>query len=189
MGFQLRRSARLGPLHFNFSKGGLSSISVGGRGASFNIPVNRRGGPRTTVGLPGTGLSWSVEHTPDHPAATPDAIPGGVAEGLPNSRRLRPGQLDALKRSLLGVLRQELFAAGSPGEQLWKHGLVSRLLADGSLAARSAGLLALIETPKALESYLLRAQGQDDAKRRAQRCITAVREATRLAAARGWLAC
>jgi hypothetical protein len=32
--------ARLGPLRFNVSKGGLSSISVGGRGASFNIPVS-----------------------------------------------------------------------------------------------------------------------------------------------------
>jgi hypothetical protein len=187
MGFRLRRSARLGPLRFNFSSGGLSSISVGGRGASFNIPVNRSGGPRTTVGLPGTGLSWSVEHTPDRAAAIPTAIPAGPAAGLPNSRRLRPGQLDALKQSLLGVLRQELFAPGSTGEQLWEHGLVSRLLADGSLGARTTGLLALIETPEAMESYLLRAQGQDDAKRRAQRCITAVQEASRLAAGRGWL--
>jgi hypothetical protein len=48
-------------------------------------------------------------------------------------------------------------------------------------------LLALIETPEAMESYLLRAQGQDDAKRRAQRCITAVQEASGLAAGRGWL--
>jgi hypothetical protein len=173
MGFRLRRSARLGPLRFNFSSGGLSSISVGGRGASFNIPVNRSGGPRTTVGLPGTGLSWSVEHTP--------------SEGLPNSRRLRPGQLDALKQSLLGVLRQELVAPGSTGEQLWEQGLVSRLLADSSLGARTTGLLALIETPEAMEAYLLRAQGQDDAKRRAQRCITAVQEAARLASARGWI--
>ena len=163
MSFRLRRSARLGPLRFNFSSGGLSSISVGGRGASFIIPVNRRGGPHTTVGLPGTGLSWSVVHTPDRPAA----IAAGPAAGLPNSRRLRPGQLDALKQSLLGVLRQELFSPGSTGEQLWEHGLVSRLLADGSLSARTAGLLALIETPEAMEGYLPRAQGQDDAKRRA----------------------
>jgi hypothetical protein len=183
MSFRFCRSARLGPLRFNFSKGGLSSISVGGRGASFNIPVNRSGGPRTTVGLPGTGLSWSVEHSPDRPAA----IPAGAAEGLPNSRRLRPGQLDALKQSLLAVLRRELFAAGSAGEQLWEHGLVSRLLTDSSLGARITGLLALIETPEAMEGYLLRAQGQDDAKRRAQRCITAVQEASRLAAGRGWL--
>ena len=180
MGFRFRRSTRLGPLRFNFAKGGLSSISVGGRGASFNIPVARSGGARTTVGVPGTGLSWSVEHAPDRPAV----IPAGRAEGLPNSRRLRPGQLDALKQSLLAVLRKELFAPGSTGEQLWGLGLVSRLLAAGSLAARTAGLLALIETPEAMEGYVLRAQGQDDAKRRAQRCITAVQEASRLAAGR-----
>jgi hypothetical protein len=53
MGFRFRRSARLGPLRFHFSKG---------------------------------GLSWSVEHSSDPPAA----IPAGAAEGLPNSRRLLP---------------------------------------------------------------------------------------------------
>ena len=159
MGFRLRHSARLGPLRCNVSSGGLSSISIGGRGASFKIPVRRSGGPRPTVGLPGTALSWSVEHAPDHPVA----IPAGAAEGLPNSRRLRPGQLDALKQSLLAVLRRELFAAGSAGEQLWEHGLVSRLFADGSIGARTTALLALIQTPEAMEAYLLRAQGQDDA--------------------------
>ena len=183
MGFRFRRSARLGPLRFNFSKGGLSSISVGRRGASFNIPVARSGGARTTVGVPGTGLSWSVEHAPDRPAV----ISAGRAEGLPNSRRLRPGQLDAFKQSLLAVLRKELFAPGSTGEQLWDLGLVSRLLADVSLAARTAGLLALIETPEAMEAYVLRAQGQDDAKRRAQRCIEAAEAAVRLVAEKGLL--
>ena len=167
MGFRFRRSARLGPLRFNFIKGGLSSISVGGPGASFNSPVARSGGARTTVGLPGTGLSWSVEHSP--------------SEGLPNSRRLRPGQLAAFKQSLLDLLRQDLFAPGSAGALLWEHGSVSRLLAQGSLGARMTGLLALIETPEAMESYLLRAQSQNDAKRRAQRCIEAVQEAARLA--------
>ncbi|MEB3270683.1 MAG: hypothetical protein VKJ44_03395 [Synechococcus sp.] len=86
------------------------------------------------------------------------------------------------------MLRQELFAPGSTRERLWEHGLVSRLLADGSLAAHTTGLLVLIETPEAMERYVLRAQGQDDAKRRAQRCITAVQEASSLAAGRGWLA-
>ncbi|MFM7548519.1 MAG: DUF4236 domain-containing protein [Cyanobacteriota bacterium] len=187
MGFRFRRSARLGPLRFNFSSGGLSSISVGGRGASFNIPVNRSGGPRTTVGLPGTGLSWSVEHTPDRPAD----LPPGPAAGLPNSRRLRPGQLEAFKQSLLAVLRQQLFepgSAGAAGGLLWERGLVTRLLADACIGARPTGLLALIETPDAMEAYVLRAQGQDDAKRRAQRCVMAVEEASRLAAGRGWSA-
>lgn len=184
MGFRFRRSARLGPLRFNFTKGGLSSISVGGCGASLSIPVARRGGIRTTVGLPGTGLSWSAVHGTEHPAD----LPLGAAEGLPNSRRLRPGQLDALKQSLLQTLRRDLFAPGSVGARLWENGSVSRLLADGALAPRTAGLLALIDTPKAMEGYLLRAQSQDDAKRRAQRCIAAVQDASRLAASRGWLA-
>ena len=183
MGFRFRRSARLGPLRFNFSKGGLSSISVGGRGASFNIPVARSGGARTTVGVPGTGLSWSVEHAPDRQAV----IPAGRAEGLPNSRRLRPGQLDAFKQQLLEVLRQELFAPGSAGALLWDNSSVSRLLAAGSLSPRTAGLLALIETPEAMEGYLLRAQSQDDAKRRAQRCIEAAEAAVRLVAEKGLL--
>ena len=128
-------------------------------------------------------MSWSVEHAPDRPAV----ISAGRAEGLPNSRRLRPGQLDAFKQSLLAVLHKELFAPGSTGEQLWEHGLASRLLAAGFLPARTAGLLALIETPEAMEGYVQRAQGQDDAKRRAQRCIEAVQEASRLAAGRGGL--
>jgi len=181
MGFRFRRSTRLGPLRFNFSKGGLSSISVGGRGASFNIPVARGGGARTTVGLPGTGLSWSAEQAPDRPAL----IPAGRAEGLPNSRRLRPTQLDALKQQILEVLRQELFAPGSAGGLLWQNASVSRLLADGSLGIKTAGLLALIETPEALEGYLLRSQGQADAKRRAQRCIEAAEAAVRLVAGKG----
>ncbi len=94
MPFRFRRSVRFGPLRFNFAGSGLSSISVGGRGASFNIPVARSGGARTTVGLPGTGMSWSVEHTP--------------AVGLPNSRRLRPGQLDPLQQECLGLLQEQL---------------------------------------------------------------------------------
>jgi hypothetical protein len=125
-----------------------------------------------------------MEHSPERPSVNP----AGPASGLPNSRRLRAGQLDALKQQLLAVLHQELFAAGSTGKRLWDLGLVSRLLADGSLGGRTTGLLALIETPEALEAYLLRAQGQDDAKRRAQRCITAAQEAVRLSASRGWLA-
>jgi hypothetical protein len=38
-----------------------------------------------------------------------------------------------------------------------------------------------------MEGYVLRAQGQDDAKRRAQRCIEAVQEAARLVAEKGLL--
>jgi hypothetical protein len=170
MGFRFRRSARLGPLRFNFSKSGLSSISVGGRGASFNIPVSRAGGPRSTVGLPGTGLSWSVEHSPAH--------------GLPNSRRLRPGQLEALKQELLALLKQQMLAPGSPSQALLEGGHITRLLNNPGLSVHNASLLALIETPEAMEAYLLRARSQDDARRRAQRLVQAVEQARRLAGLR-----
>lgn len=177
MAFRFRRSSRLGPLRLHFSRNGLSSISLGGRGASLNIPVNRPGGTCTTVGLPGTGLSWSWEQ-------------GRDAEGLPNSRRLRPGQLESFKQALLGLLHQQLFGSGTPGERLWREGAVSRLLADPSLGARQRTLLSTVETPQALEAYLLQAQSQDEAKRRARRCVAAVQEAvqatTGLAPQRGW---
>jgi hypothetical protein len=91
-----------------------------------------------------------VENTPDQSVA----IAAGAAQGLPNSRRLRSGQLESLKVELLAVLHQQLFASGSTGQQLWELGLVSRLLADGSLGARPSGLLAVIETPEATQSYL-----------------------------------
>jgi len=180
MGFRFRRSTRLGPLRFHFTGRGLSSISIGGRGASFNVPMARDGGPRTTFGIPGTGLSWSVEH--------PAGQVAGQAAGLPNSRRLRAGQLDALKQELLALLRRELFPPGSTGERLWQLGLVTRLLHGASLGARLTAQLTVIETPEALEAYLLRAQSQDDARRRAQRCVEAVQRAGQLATARGWLA-
>jgi hypothetical protein len=187
MPFRFRRSARFGPLRFNFGKSGLSSVSLGGPGASFNIPITRSGAPRTTVGLPGTGLSWSVEHSPEASQPAPARLPAGPAEGLPNSRRFRPGQLDAFKQGCLGVLQEQLFAPGSQGQLLWELGLITRLLAETSIGTRVQGLLGVIETPKAMESYLLRAQSQDDAKRRAHRCVEAAQEAARLVNARGWL--
>ncbi|WP_094556670.1 DUF4236 domain-containing protein [Synechococcus sp. 1G10] len=186
MPFRFRRSARLGPLRFNFAKSGLSSISVGGRGASFNIPVARSGGPRTTVGMPGTGLSWSVEHSGE-PISRPAAIPAGPAAGLPNSRRLKPGQLDDLKQGCITMLHEQLLQPGNSTQQLWELNLGSRLLTDPAIGARTTGLLAVIETPEAMEAYLLRAQGQDDLKRRAHRCIEAAQETVRLARGRGWL--
>jgi hypothetical protein len=52
MPFRFRRSARLGPLRFHFASSGLSSISVGGRGASFTIPVARSGSQLTPIQAP-----------------------------------------------------------------------------------------------------------------------------------------
>jgi Protein of unknown function (DUF4236) len=197
MAFRFRRSARLGPLRLNFTGQGLSSISLGGPGASLNLPVNRRGGPRTTLGLPGTGLSWTLEA--GHQSAAPQGVgpPGadslaarpwgaGDAVGLPNSRRLRTSQLEAFRQSCLRLLQQRLFAPGAPGQHLWQHQLVSRLLSEPDLGARNANQLAAIATPGALEDYLGRARSQDEIKRRCQRCVDAVSMALALVAHRGW---
>jgi len=61
MGLRWRKGVRLAPgLKLNLGlKGG--SLSFGGRGLTLNLgrPNFKRWGARTTVGLPGTGLSYS----------------------------------------------------------------------------------------------------------------------------------
>ncbi len=57
MGFRFRRSVRLLPgLRLNLSRSGVSA-SVGTRGAWLTFGRN---GTRTTVGLPGTGISYTT---------------------------------------------------------------------------------------------------------------------------------
>lgn len=57
MGFNFRKSKKFGPSKFTLSKRGLSS-SIGVKG--FRIGVNSRGKVRTTVSIPGTGISYST---------------------------------------------------------------------------------------------------------------------------------
>ncbi|EPK4116823.1 DUF4236 domain-containing protein, partial [Acinetobacter baumannii] len=57
MGLNFRKSIKIAPgIRVNISKKGLSSVSVGGKGARVNVSKK---GTRTTVGIPGTGLSYS----------------------------------------------------------------------------------------------------------------------------------
>ncbi len=57
MGFRFRRRLRLLPgVRLNVSKAGFASISAGVRGLTLNLG---RKGTRTTVGLPGSGLSYT----------------------------------------------------------------------------------------------------------------------------------
>ena len=57
MGFNFRKSFKIAPgVRLNVGKKGISSVSVGGKGARINVGKK---GTRTTVGLPGTGLSYS----------------------------------------------------------------------------------------------------------------------------------
>ena len=58
---------------------------------------------------------------------------------------------------------------------------MGQLLDQDGLGGRQRELLAVIASPEALETYLLRAQSQADTKRRAQRAIEAVQQASNLA--------
>ncbi|MCX7174138.1 MAG: DUF4236 domain-containing protein [Proteobacteria bacterium] len=56
MGFRFRKRIRILPgFWFNLSKSGIST-SVGGKGLTVNL---KDGKTRTTVGIPGTGISYS----------------------------------------------------------------------------------------------------------------------------------
>jgi hypothetical protein len=56
VGFRFRRSIRLAPgVRINLSRSG-PSVSFGARGFHYTVGPK---GTRTTVGLPGTGLSWT----------------------------------------------------------------------------------------------------------------------------------
>ncbi|MGQ1413976.1 DUF4236 domain-containing protein [Acinetobacter baumannii] len=57
MGFNFRKSFKIAPgLRLNVGKKGISSVSIGGKGARVNLSKK---GTRTTVGISGTGLSYS----------------------------------------------------------------------------------------------------------------------------------
>ena len=66
MGFRFQRRIRLLPgIRLNLSKGGIS-MSLGRRGAWATFG---RGRQRTSVGLPGTGLSYTETSRSEAPAA------------------------------------------------------------------------------------------------------------------------
>ncbi len=61
MGFRFRKSIKIAPgIKLNIGKKGISSVSIGKRGASVNISGK---GTRSTIGIPGSGLSYS-SYTP-----------------------------------------------------------------------------------------------------------------------------
>ena len=64
MGFRFRKGIKIAPgVRINLTKKGISSVSVGKRGATVNIGKK---GTRGTVGIPGSGLSYSTyqSHAP-----------------------------------------------------------------------------------------------------------------------------
>ncbi len=74
MGFRFRKRIKILPgIWFNLSKSGIST-SIGGKGLTVNL---KNGKTRTTVGIPGTGISYSETSTgnPDDPTPERQTIP------------------------------------------------------------------------------------------------------------------
>jgi Protein of unknown function (DUF4236) len=89
MGFRFRRSIRILPgLRLNLGKRG-ASVSIGGRGAHITVG---HGQVRETVGLPGSGLSYTATQGVHHHAAAdaPGAAPpNGLSTAPQQARRPR----------------------------------------------------------------------------------------------------
>ena len=130
MGFRFRYRAKIFPgVHLNLSSKGISSISIGGRGATMN--VGRGGRQRVTLGIPGTGLSFTHTFNPNKVAGGKGSTPGQDYSYLDN----------ADWNSLLSSVEQPLYDAPTgatenelviPPEAVWS---------DASLG----GIKALIE--------------------------------------------
>ncbi len=75
MGFRIRKSINVGPFRINLSKTGIG-YSVGGPG--FRTGVGADGRKRTTLSIPGTGLSYQTSTKSGAP------VP-------PQARQLSPG--------------------------------------------------------------------------------------------------
>jgi hypothetical protein len=62
MGFRFRKSVGAGPFRLNISTSGVG-WSVGGKG--FRTGQSTRGRRYTTFSVPGSGVSYRTNHTPD----------------------------------------------------------------------------------------------------------------------------
>lgn len=126
MGFRFRRSIRLAPgLRLNLSRSGIST-SFGGRGLTLNFGEK---GARATVGLPGTGLSYSTRSraraTRSSTAAT--------------SHRVRNGLLLLLVGSILAAMVFGTTRSSSPPQaRPTSAPTVKRAIATAALACRGA---------------------------------------------------
>src|SRR5260370_20038906 len=79
MGFRFRRSLRFAPgIRINLSKAG-ASLSLGRRGTTLNFSPR---GTKATVGLPGSGISYSEILQSGPPTALPREEPAsGLSAG------------------------------------------------------------------------------------------------------------
>src|SRR3954471_1180331 len=84
--FRFRRRVKLFPgVHWNIGKKS-SSLSFGGRGLTHTIGPQ---GSRTTVGIPGTGLSYTHLQPHSQPAMPPPPPPASPSSSSPQNPQRR----------------------------------------------------------------------------------------------------
>ena len=174
MGFRFRKRLKLFPgITLNFSNEGLSSLSIGPRRATVNIPLGRRCGTRTTVGLPGTGLSWTDEKSK----------PRSIRERQ-HAQRQSP-TLPSTEETIQEVLAF-LVGPNRPGDALWRQGLLQRVL-DYDNAPRSIREAAyLIRSPEAVELHMRRARTGAATRKASLEIIRAVQTVVVWTTEQGW---
>ena len=120
MPFRFRRSIRIAPgIRLNLSKSGVST-SVGERGAHITVG---HGHTRTTVGVPGTGLSYTT--TSRRRRRSPPPVTW-------TQRLIRPGGLYWLSRGgLAGYEHARRAVGGGTGRRLMPFRLRHSIIPDG----------------------------------------------------------
>jgi hypothetical protein len=114
MGFRFRRSIKILPgIRLNLSRSGVST-SVGVRGAHVTIG---HGQVRETVGIPGTGLSYTQTHK-THTEAPGEALPVPEAEPLPDGNAGRGWLWILLMVAIAAIGLVTLARAVEPGQLL-----------------------------------------------------------------------
>lgn len=146
-------------LAINLSKNGLSSLSIGGRGATVNVPIGRDGPARSTVGIPGTGLSYSA------PLSTRER------------RQAQQGSAgQPTTEQLVQLLQNAMVGPENAGDTLWNQhgvGLVQVLLQRDDTPRDVLEACALVQSWDRCELHIRRGRGPADTLRRARQVIDA----------------
>ena len=178
MSFRFRRRVRLFPgIALNFSKNGLSSLSLGPRGATVNLPLARDGGTRVTAGLPGTGLSWTEE------VGAKSHRPRSTAE---RRQAQRPAPAIPSTEAIIDELMGTLCGPEKVGDALWRQGLVQRVLDHDDTPRRVREAALLIKSPEAAELHLRRARGKAATVAASNQVINVVKTVLAFTEGQGW---
>ena len=217
MGFRFRRRLKLFPgFSINFSKNGLSSLSIGIPGANVNVPLGRSGGTRGTVGLPGTGLSWTEEASSKPQQSTADVPDNEIHTGprgghwqwqqrrdgrfykdylsanewrsVEQRRQAqRPAPKLTTTESVFNELMDTLGGHDGVGDALWRQGL-AQLVIDHDDAPRSVREAALlVKSPESCELHCRRAKGQAATIKAAQDVLSAVQTVLAFGRDQSWI--